>query len=80
MELKELFGDGAVKISHNQIKAYFAGDASKTVIGYSTFLAFMKGERTIPMKTKDRKVLSEYIAKQNQSSAGEENATISYTV
>jgi hypothetical protein len=72
MELKELFGNATIKKSHDQIKAYFDGDESKTVIGYSTFLAFMKGERKIPMKPKDRKVFSEYIAKQNHG-ADEEN-------
>jgi hypothetical protein len=67
MELKELFGNATIEKSHDQIKAYFAADESKTVIGYSTFLTFMKGERKIPMKTKDRKVLFEYIAKQNHA-------------
>ena len=55
------------------MKAYFAGDESKTVVSYSTFLALMKGERKIAVKAKDRKVFSEYIAIQNKSSQEESN-------
>jgi hypothetical protein len=63
----EVFGAMTKKRAHESIQECFAGDKSKIVISYSTFNTFMKGERNKALKSKNKDVLSEYIARQNQS-------------